>query len=91
MKNLSINPGCIACGACQFIAPQVFHVTDISRVKKGVDLQKYEQAIKEAAKQCPVGVIAYKHQSCSGQRQSSDSLQSCSDCKRSKKCRGKRE
>jgi len=60
MKKVSINPGCVACGACQFISPQVFCVTDVSRIKKDVDLQKYDQAIKEAVKQCPVGVISYK-------------------------------
>ena len=60
MKKVSINPGCIACGACQFIAPQVFCVTDVSRVKKDVDLQLYDQAIKEAVAQCPVGVIRYE-------------------------------
>jgi len=60
MKKVSINPGCIACGACQFIVPQVFCVTDVSRVKKDVDLQLYDQAIREAVAQCPVGVICYK-------------------------------
>jgi len=59
MKKVSIKPGCIACGACQFIAPQVFCVSDVSRVKKDADLQKYDKAIKEAVKQCPVGVICY--------------------------------
>lgn len=60
MKKVSIKPGCIACGACQFIAPQVFSVSEVCRVKKDVDLQKYNQLIQEAVAQCPVGVIFYQ-------------------------------
>ena len=32
MKKVWIEPGCIACGACQFNAPEVFEVTDRSRI-----------------------------------------------------------
>lgn len=53
----SIDPGCIACGCCQFIAPEVFEVTDKSRVKKGVNYDAYADKIKEAAAKCPVNVI----------------------------------
>ena len=53
----SIDPGCIACGSCQFIAPEVFEVTDKSRVKKDIDYATYAERIKEAAAACPVNVI----------------------------------
>ena len=53
----SIDPGCITCGSCEFIAPEVFEVTDRSRVKKGVDYDAYTDKIKEAAAKCPVNVI----------------------------------
>jgi len=62
MKILKIEPGCIACGACQFFVPQVFHVSDIAQIKKGADLEKHHNEIKEAVRQCPVGVINYKNQ-----------------------------
>jgi ferredoxin len=52
-----IEPGCIACGSCQFIAPEVFEVTDKSRVKQDIDYSKYAEKIKEAAAKCPVNVI----------------------------------
>jgi ferredoxin len=57
MKNVTIEPGCISCGSCQFIAPEVFQVTDVSRVKAGIDLKQFESRIREAAAKCPVQVI----------------------------------
>lgn len=57
MKSVKIEPGCISCGSCQFIVPEVFEVTDTSHVKDGVDIHKYAEGIKEAAAKCPVQVI----------------------------------
>jgi len=59
MKKLKIRPGCISCGACEFVAPEVFEVTDISHVKKDVDISQYHTQIKAALSACPVGVIWY--------------------------------
>lgn len=58
MKKLWIEPGCITCGACEFIAPEVFEVTDISRIKPESDLQQTE-LIEQAVRSCPVQVIKY--------------------------------
>ena len=58
----SIDPGCIACGSCEFIAPEVFEVTDRSRVKKEVDYDTYAEKIKDAAAKCPVNVIRIKYE-----------------------------
>lgn len=60
MKKVTIEPGCITCGACEFIAPEVFEVTDISHVKKDADLAKNKELIKAAASACPVNVIKYQ-------------------------------
>lgn len=60
MKKVTIEPGCITCGSCEFITPQVFEVTDRSRVKKNVDLSQHTEKIKEAARKCPVQVITYE-------------------------------
>ncbi len=60
VKNLWIEPGCITCGACEFAAPEVFEVTDLSHIKPDVPLCKYAQAIKEAAAMCPVQVIKFE-------------------------------
>ena len=57
MKKVVIAPGCVSCGACQAICPEVFEVTDVCHVKDDADFIKYEKKIKEAAQTCPVGVI----------------------------------
>ena len=60
MKKVTIAPGCTTCGACEFIAPEVFEVTDISHVKTTADLSANAQAIEQAALACPVNVIMYE-------------------------------
>lgn len=59
-KNVRIEPGCITCGLCEFIAPEVFQVTDISHVKEDADIFASINAIKEAVESCPVAVIKYE-------------------------------
>ena len=40
---------------CEFIAPEIFEVTDIARVK---DQSKYEEElVQKAIQECPVSVI----------------------------------
>ena len=53
----TIEHGCIACGSCEFIAPEVFTVTDKSWVNKQADVKKNAELIKKAAAACPVQVI----------------------------------
>ena len=60
MKKVTIEPGCITCGLCEFIAPEVFQVTDLSHVKKDANVSAYKDAIKQAAQGCPVQVITYE-------------------------------
>lgn len=57
MEKVIIKPGCIACGTCAFLAPEVFEVTDQSRVKKNAALDIHKEAISQAIKACPVSVI----------------------------------
>ena len=59
-KKVIIKPGCIGCGLCQAVAPEVFSVKNTSEVKKDVDYQKYEKEINEAVALCPVNVIVYE-------------------------------
>ena len=59
MKKVWIEPGCITCGKCEFIAPEVFEVLSIAYVKRDIDPEWYKKHIKEAAKSCPVQVIKY--------------------------------
>jgi len=56
-KKVSINPGCITCGACEFIAPEVFEVTDICHIRPEADVVAHEESIRCAIQACPVQVI----------------------------------
>jgi len=42
------------------ICPEVFEVNDIAKIKKSVDLDEYEEEIKEAAQECPTECIEYE-------------------------------
>ena len=54
IKRVWIEEDCIACGTCEGICPEVFTVTDRSRVNEGVNFDDFEAGIKEAAESCPV-------------------------------------
>ncbi len=60
MKKLSIEPGCITCGLCEFLVPTVFEVTDVSRIKPDAPIAHESSAIAQAAAGCPVQVIRYE-------------------------------
>jgi len=60
MKKVKVFPGCIGCGMCQALAPQVFKVTEVSHIKEGVDYKKYKHEIDQAIDSCPVHVIEYE-------------------------------
>jgi ferredoxin len=60
MKKLYIEDGCIGCGTCQALCPEVFEVDGVSKVKSDADLERNKECIEEAAAICPVGVIKYK-------------------------------
>ncbi|MEG1615577.1 MAG: ferredoxin [Bacteroidales bacterium] len=60
IKKVWIEPGCISCGNCESVCPEVFEVTDESHVIPDADLNLYEEGIKTAAEECPVQVIKYE-------------------------------
>lgn len=60
MKKVWIEPGCISCGSCAYLAPEVFKVTDVSRIQEGADIQKNSELIEKAARACPVQVIKFE-------------------------------
>ena len=60
MKKLWIEPGCITCGMCEFIAPKVFEVTDVSHIKSDANLLENEQLIEQSVVECPVLVIKFQ-------------------------------
>jgi ferredoxin len=59
LKEVWILDGCIACGLCEDICPEVFRVEDIAYVNEGVNYPEYAEKIKEAADSCPEEVIKH--------------------------------
>lgn len=63
MKRVFITPGCISCGTCENICPEVFELKQLATVKKDLGqnvLNKNEELIKEAAEICPVSAIKFE-------------------------------
>lgn len=57
IKKVYVGPGCISCGTCQSVCPEVFQVTDTAQVKPDADIKKHESLIREASEICPVQAI----------------------------------
>lgn len=57
IKKVKIIPGCVSCGTCEAICPEVFEVKEVAQVKQDADLESYKDKIFEAAEMCPVGAI----------------------------------
>ena len=59
LKRVYIEPGCVSCGSCEAVCPEVFKIDDIACVIKDADLESNKDSIKKAAQNCPVDVIKY--------------------------------
>jgi ferredoxin len=57
ITHVRVMPGCVSCGACAVICPEVFELRGVSCVKQGASFDKNAAAIREAAQNCPVSVI----------------------------------
>lgn len=57
-----IQPGCISCGTCAFLAPELFELRDKSYLKPEGDVNQYQDKLVLAAKSCPVSVIKYQEE-----------------------------
>lgn len=58
VSKVKVLDGCILCAVCEQACPEVFTMGDSAAlVKDGIDLNKFESAIREAASSCPVSVI----------------------------------
>ena len=60
ITKVSIEEGCIACNACEDIAPDIFEVEDECKVILDANLVDNEDLIREAADSCPVEVIVFE-------------------------------
>ena len=52
--------GCIACGMCVNICPEVFRFGGDGKAEPYADAQGHEAEVAEAADSCPVSVISYE-------------------------------
>ncbi|HLN19538.1 MAG TPA: ferredoxin [Bacteroidales bacterium] len=59
MNKVWIEEGCIACGLCSDLCPEVFRLEDVAIVIPGSDLNENAEKIRESAESCPVEVIKY--------------------------------
>jgi len=59
INSVTIEPGCIACHTCEGVCSQIFKVDGQSTVISD-DFVDHADKIREAAKRCPVQVIAVK-------------------------------
>ncbi len=57
IKKMHIEPGCVSCGSCEAICPQVFKLNRTATVIQDADLDQHAAFIQEAALLCPVQVI----------------------------------
>jgi ferredoxin len=62
MKNMKAKidrNGCIACGICWDICPEVFRMAEDGLAEVYVDVipESFEESAKEACNSCPVSVI----------------------------------
>jgi len=49
---------CLGCGMCVSLCPEVFEIKDgKSHIKERANLEKYQDCIKQAIKNCPVAAI----------------------------------
>ena len=54
-----VEEGCTSCGLCEATAPEIFEIDEVSEVIKGALFSDHEDAIREAAEECPVEVIQF--------------------------------
>jgi ferredoxin len=63
IKKVTVDKNvCAGAAVCEAICPEVFEVDEYSQVKEGVDLNKYEAEIKEAAESCPTQAITVEEE-----------------------------
>jgi len=60
ISKVWIIEGCISCGLCEELCPEVFKQEDVAVVRDDADYNAVEDKIIESADSCPVEVIKYE-------------------------------
>ena len=60
LSKVWIVDGCISCGLCSDLCPEVFRLEDVAVVIEGADINANESLIRESAESCPVEVIKFE-------------------------------
>ena len=60
IEKVWIIEGCISCGLCTELCPEVFRMEEVAVVNEGVNYSDFEAGIKESAESCPTEVIKYQ-------------------------------
>jgi ferredoxin len=60
ISKVWIVEGCISCGLCSEICPDVFELEDVAVVRDGADYNANANQVVESAESCPVEVIKYE-------------------------------
>jgi ferredoxin len=62
IKGVSVSAGCISCGSCEMVCPDVFEVEGLAKIKNNADFLKNSQLIEEASQMCPVSAIKVEYE-----------------------------
>jgi len=58
LTRVWVEDGCILCNICAELSPEVFVIEgELCDVRPEADLDEHEESIRQAAIDCPVGVI----------------------------------
>ena len=60
ITKVTVTEECTACGLCEDTCPEVFQLGDEFAEVQDVDFSEYEEAIQEAAEDCPSEAIQYE-------------------------------
>jgi ferredoxin len=55
--KVRVTEDCISCGRCVEICPEVFEMGDIAVVKVDLVPPEHEEAVQQAAEECPTSAI----------------------------------
>lgn len=63
-REITIKPGCTICKTCEYLAPELFEVSEgelcAEPLVRNIETRAQWHSLKEAIKNCPVKIIQYR-------------------------------